>query len=118
MFCYQKKWLIYRDKIIKKKDFETNPENIQFSFSKNGTDLGIAYILNKKEFMEKCDTEFLTFYTKSQKETSAKVLFFPHVLSKNVVFEMNFGQRVSLIGDEPFAPSLFAFCWTIQSVKI
>ncbi len=30
--------------------------------------------------------------------------FFPHVLSRNIVFEMNFGQRVSLIGDEPFAP--------------
>jgi hypothetical protein len=31
-------------------------------------------------------------------------IFFPHALSKNFVFEFNFGQRVSLIGDEPFAP--------------
>ncbi len=26
------------------------------------------------------------------------LIFFPHVLTKNIVFEMNFGQRVSLIG--------------------
>jgi hypothetical protein len=37
-------------------------------------------------------------------ESEEKLVLFPHVLSKNVVFEMNFGQRVSYIGDEPFAP--------------
>lgn len=47
--------------------------------------------------MNSCDDE----KTKLRNELAA---FFPHVLTKNVVFEVNFGQRVSLIGDEPFAP--------------
>jgi hypothetical protein len=66
--------------------------------------------------MEKCDSEFLTYYDKPQKEKCLKILFFPHVLSKNVVFELNFGQRVSLIGDEPFAPSLACF-WFLNIFK-
>lgn len=59
--------------------------------------MGIAFVISKNDFFKSCQNEF--------KNEEQKFLFFPHVLSKNIVFEMNFGQRVSLIGDEPFAPS-------------
>lgn len=58
------------------------------SFSKNGLDQGEAYKVKKRNLL--VDTE--------------PQIFFPHVLSRNMVFEMNFGQRVSIIGEEPFAP--------------
>ena len=52
--------------------------------------------MEKNELKKKYETEY---------SQDLKFLFFPHVLTKNIVFEVNFGQRVSLIGDEPFAPS-------------
>jgi hypothetical protein len=52
--------------------------------------LGTAFKIDRKSLSEHLSGE--------------DFVFFPHVLSKNVVFEVNFGQRVSLIGDEPFAP--------------
>ena len=30
--------------------------------------------------------------------------FYPHVLTRNIVYEVNFGARMSVLGDEPFAP--------------
>ena len=94
------------------KDFETDPAKIQFSFSKNGTDMGIVFVTSKTDFYASCQNEF--------KYQENKFLFFPHVLSKNIVFEMNFGQRVSLIGDEPFAPSknLFEIAINMNFIKI
>ena len=52
--------------------------------------MGLAYEIDRSELLLNDQNE--------------KPIFFPHVLSKNVVFEVNFGQRVSLLGDEPFAP--------------
>jgi heterogeneous nuclear ribonucleoprotein U-like protein 1 len=56
--------------------------------------MGVAFKVSRKELNEYVQSA----YSKTQ------FIFFPHVLTKNVVFETNFGQRVSLIGDEPFAP--------------
>jgi heterogeneous nuclear ribonucleoprotein U-like protein 1 len=69
-------------------DYKNDNKHLQISFSKNGIDLGVAFDLKLNELLLSTSTSF----------------FYPHVLSKNIVFEMNFGQRVSLIGDEPFAP--------------
>ena len=78
-------------------DFQS--ESIAISFSKNGIDLGQAFFINKNDLKKSYDAEFVV-----KPDNSSFDLFFPHVISKNIVFEMNFGQRVSLIGDEPFAP--------------
>lgn len=56
--------------------------------------MGVAFKVSRKELNE---------YVQSTC-SKTQFVFFPHVLTKNVVFETNFGQRVSLIGDEPFAP--------------
>jgi len=56
--------------------------------------MGIAFKACRKELSEYVKNAF----------SKTQFIFFPHVLTKNVVFETNFGQRVSLIGDEPFAP--------------
>lgn len=76
--------------------------------------MGLAFSIDKNELKESHKQEFpdkKKFNIELDKEegqkmeqTSKNLIFFPHVLSKNIVFEMNFGQRVSLIGDEPFAP--------------
>ena len=84
------------------KNFETDSGNVEFSFSKNGIDLGTAFVVNKRDldaYLEKLNAECANVEDKAE-----CLIFFPHVLTKNIVFEMNFGQRVSLIGDEPFAP--------------
>ena len=80
------------------KDFDSDKENFLVSFSKNGLDLGVAF---------RVDRAGLKKHLSGQQQQQA--IFFPHVLSKNLVFEMNFGQRVSLIGDEPFAPITSGF---------
>ena len=87
---------------MKKKNFDTASGSVEFSFSKNGIDLGTAFVVPKKDlddFLEKLNSE-----AANSEDKQDNLIFFPHVLTKNVVFEMNFGQRVSLIGDEPFAP--------------
>lgn len=61
------------------------------SFSKNGIDLGTAFTLKKSDILK-------------DNKNLQELTFFPQILSKNIVFEVNFGQRVSLLGDEPFAP--------------
>lgn len=76
--------------------------------------MGLAFSIDKSELTESHRQEFPNkkkFNIDLEKEEGQKIeqsskslIFFPHVLSKNMVFEMNFGQRVSLIGDEPFAP--------------
>jgi heterogeneous nuclear ribonucleoprotein U len=71
------------------KDFESNSNELIVSFSKNGVDMGVAYTIKKNDLV---------------KDKNGKSVFYPHILSKNIVFEVNFGQRVSLLGDEPFAP--------------
>lgn len=90
-------------------DFETDPTKIFISYSKNGIDLGPAFTINKSELTEKYEKEFsikksFNIVKNEESVNNSNVVFFPHVLTKNIVFEMNFGQRVSLIGDEPFAP--------------
>ena len=51
--------------------------------------MGVAFTIMKKDLI---------------KDQNGLTTFYPHILSKNIVFEVNFGQRVSLLGDEPFAP--------------
>ena len=84
------------------KNFHENTGDVEFSFSKNGIDLGVAFVVLKKDLdnhLKKLNSEAANLENHQE-----SLIFFPHVLTKNVVFEMNFGQRVSLIGDEPFAP--------------
>ncbi|CAD7670176.1 unnamed protein product [Nyctereutes procyonoides] len=59
------------------KNFET--EEIELSFSKNGEDLGVAFRINKESLADRA--------------------LLPHVLCKNCVVELNFGQK-----EEPFFP--------------
>lgn len=75
------------DSIAAYVDFETDPSSVIVSYGKNGVDQGVAFRIKRSDLGE-----------------NENAVFYPHVLSKNCVFEMNFGQRVSLIGDEPFAP--------------
>jgi hypothetical protein len=74
------------------------------SFSKNGLDLGVAFKISKKDLSKYVDERKAKQIIQSEDDNRPKYIFYPHVLSKNYVFEMNFGQRVSFIGDEPFAP--------------
>ncbi len=74
------------------------------SFSRNGVDMGPAFKIAKKEVSK--------YVKENQKKNNSpnkdledqknsfesNYVFYPHVLSKNYVFEMNFGQRVSFIG--------------------
>ena len=55
--------------------------------------MGVAYKISKLELIEYLKTNEL------YQNVPDSEIFYPHVLTKNVVFEMNFGQRVSLIGD-------------------
>lgn len=79
--------------------------------------MGLAFTIDKTDLIESYEKEFLHKKTlnadlvrteEEMKQTEncsdKSIILFPHVLTKNIVFEMNFGQRVSLIGDEPFAP--------------
>lgn len=50
---------------------------ITISFAKNGQYMGVAYIIDRSELKDEA--------------------LFPHILTKNIAFEVNFGQR-----DEPF----------------
>ncbi|XP_004682768.1 PREDICTED: heterogeneous nuclear ribonucleoprotein U-like protein 2 [Condylura cristata] len=65
-------------------NFET--EEVELSFSKNGEDLGVAFRINKESLADRA--------------------LLPHVLCKNCVVELNFGQK-----EEPFfpAPEEFVF---------
>jgi hypothetical protein len=74
------------------------------SFSKNGLDLGTAFKIPKNELCNYVDERKSKQIIQQEDNNQPKYIFYPHVLSKNYVFEMNFGQRVSFIGDEPFAP--------------
>lgn len=74
------------------------------SFSKNGLDLGTAFKISKNEICKYVDERKSNQTIQQESENQPKYIFYPHVLSKNYVYEMNFGQRVSFIGDEPFAP--------------
>lgn len=69
-------------------NFET--EEIELSFSKNGEDLGVAFRINKDSLVDRA--------------------LLPHVLCKNCVVELNFGQK-----EEPFfpPPEEFVFIHTV-----
>ncbi|KAB0404705.1 hypothetical protein E2I00_019054, partial [Balaenoptera physalus] len=54
-------------------------EELELSFSKNGEDLGVAFRINKESLADRA--------------------LLPHVLCKNCVVELNFGQK-----EEPFFP--------------
>lgn len=86
------------------KDFESEPDMILISFSKNGIDQGVAFRIRHSELDSYVSTLSELQSNEDPKRVDDLKVFFPHVLTKNVVFEVNFGQRVSLIGDEPFAP--------------
>ncbi|KAM9220258.1 heterogeneous nuclear ribonucleoprotein U-like protein 2 isoform 1-T1 [Dugong dugon] len=58
-------------------NFET--QEVELSFSKNGEDLGVAFRINKESLADRA--------------------LLPHVLCKNCVVELNFGQK-----EEPFFP--------------
>lgn len=60
-------------------DFDQDPADIFISFAKNGDDLGVCFPIKKSDLEE--------------------VALFPHVLTKNVAFECNFGAL-----EEPWFP--------------
>ncbi|RZF32122.1 hypothetical protein LSTR_LSTR003985 [Laodelphax striatellus] len=70
-------------------DFESNPGKFDISFAVNGKHMGSAYLVNSSEL-------------------GGKALF-PHFLSKNVAFEVNFGQQA-----EPWFPKPEDFTWAAQ----
>lgn len=82
---------------------------ILISFSKNGIDQGVAFRIRQSELDSYVSTLSELQSNENIKRVDDLKVFFPHVLTKNVVFEVNFGQRVSLIGDEPFAPIMNGF---------
>ena len=63
-------------------DFSDEEGLVRFSFAKNGQDLGQAFEFDRRTLPENTDDARLTFY--------------PHLLVKNVKFECNFGQLVSV----------------------
>lgn len=73
------------------------------SFSKNGIDQGVAFRVKNSE-INSYVSELIKLNSDDSTINDQFKVFFPQVLTKNIVFEVNFGQRVSLIGDEPFAP--------------
>ncbi len=89
--------------------------------------MGLAYTIDKINLKQSYDKKFpkkkLFNLQSVRKEEeidtydASDLVLFPHVLTKNIVFEMNFGQRVSLIGDEPFAP-IKADYFLIQKIPI
>ena len=93
--------------------------------------MGLAFKVDKSDLIESHEKEFVNKKAfnidliRTEEEQKARdesiktpsIVLFPHVLTKNIVFEMNFGQRVSLIGDEPFAPIKNEFL-LIQKIPI
>lgn len=55
-------------------DFETNEENVLISFAFNGVKQEVAFEVPKTSLEDKA--------------------LFPHILSKNISFEVNFGDRI------------------------
>lgn len=76
-------------------DYETDAKHILIGFCKNGHDMGLAFEVAKSELVASIDAS----------NTDADLLtFYPHILTRNIVYEVNFGARMSVLGDEPFAP--------------
>ena len=62
----------------------TEEENkIRISFTKNGQDYGQAFELDKASL------------SSDNNNDANRLVFYPHVLVKNIKFECNFGQSVS-----------------------
>lgn len=69
-------------------DFGTQDDvsnKICISYTKNGQDFGQAFELDK------------TTFSNNDVNYEGRLIFYPHVLVKNVKFECNFGQLVSHI---------------------
>lgn len=64
-------------------DFSDEEGLVRFSFAKNGQDLGQAFEFDRRTLPENTDD-------------AARLTFYPHLLVKNVKFECNFGQLVSV----------------------
>ena len=65
-------------------DFESEPENVSISFAKNGESLGQAFSVPKADL-------------------NGKALF-PHISSRNVKFEVNFGKNKDDSAKDNFFP--------------
>jgi hypothetical protein len=59
-------------------DFGENENIIRISFTKNGQDYGQAFEIDKTTITDE-----------------NRLIFYPHILVKNIQFECNFGQLVS-----------------------
>lgn len=60
-------------------DDDDENSSIRISFTKNGLDLGPAFEFQRKLFSDR-----------------ERLIFYPHILVKNVKFQCNFGQLVSV----------------------
>jgi hypothetical protein len=66
-------------------DFGDNENIIRISFTKNGQDYGQAFEIDKMTITDE-----------------NRLVFYPHILVKNIQFECNFGQLVSIFIDFEF----------------
>ena len=78
-------------------DDEEN-RSIRVSFTKNGEDLGTAFEYSHQTFAEQTNS----------------TIFYPHILVKNVKFQCNFGQSVSLQRFSRWRDELFVVCLGIS----